>query len=272
MGATHILMAPTNVVDLLNFPGLDTYDLSALRHLMCGVGYLAPELLLELKERLPSAAKITRGYGMAEGPVIAMRINDPFEMGTKVLGKPCCEADEYRIVDGDGNDVAEGGEGELITRGPHIFRGYFKQPDENDKVFDKNGYFHTGDIAIRDAEGHYMITGRLKEWIRRGGLTIIPVELEEILIKHPLVEKVAIVGMPDPRLGERTCAYVKPAQGRTITLDEVIKILTDAELATFKMPERLELLGEMPVTQHDKVDKKLLRERITDRLKAEGVL
>ncbi len=125
--------------------------------------------------------------------------------------------------------------------------------------------------AVRNAEGHYMITGRLKEWVRRGGLTIIPMELEEILIKHPLVEKVAIVGMPDPRLGERTCAYVKPAQGRTITLDEVIKILTDAGLATFKMPERLELLGEMPVTQHDKVDKKLLRERITDRLKAEGV-
>ncbi|MFQ5825957.1 MAG: AMP-binding protein, partial [Dehalococcoidia bacterium] len=272
MGATHILMAPTNVVDLLNFPDLDKYDMSALKHVMCGVGYLAPELLHSLRERLPSSTKITRGYGMAEGPIIVMRMDEPFEMGTRVLGKPCCEADEYRIVDPEGNDMGGGEEGELVTRGPHIFRGYFKQPDENEKAFDKDGYFHTGDIAVRDAEGNYMITGRIKEWIRRGGLTIIPVELEEILIKHPQVEKVAIVGMPDPRLGERTCAFIKPAQGQTITLDDVVKILTDAGLATFKMPERLELLDEMPVTQHDKVDKKLLRQEITDKLKAEGVL
>ena len=267
---THILMAPTNVVDILNFPDLNKYDLSSLRHIMCGVGYLAPELLKSFRQKIPATCSITRGYGMAEGPIILMEHNEPFEKGFYTLGRPCCPDDEYKIIDTNGKEVPYGQEGELVTRGPHVFRGYYKNPQENAISYTTDGFFRTGDIAIRDRYDGYMITGRIKEWIRRGGMTIVPVELEEPLLKHPKVENVAIVGMPDQRLGERTCAYIKPKAGQTITLEEVTSFLAAQGLATYKLPERLELVDVMPVTAHDKVDKKLLRQQIADKLKKEG--
>ncbi|MBI4288777.1 MAG: AMP-binding protein [Chloroflexi bacterium] len=268
--ATHVLMAPTNVVDILAFTDLEKYDLSSLRHIMCGVGYLAPDLLKAFRQKIPATCKITRGYGMAEGPIILQDHNEPFEKGFHTLGRPCCADDEYKIIDSNGKEVPQGQEGELVTRGPHVFRGYYKNPQENAISFTNDGFFRTGDIAVKDKEGGYMITGRIKEWIRRGGMTIVPVELEEPLLKHPKVENVAVVGMPDPRLGERTCAYIKPKTGQNITLEEVTSFLAAQGLATYKLPERLELVDVMPVTAHDKVDKKLLRQQIADKLKKES--
>ena len=207
---------------------------------------------------------------MAEGPSIRTRLDDPFEIGFHSVGRPCCPDDEFKIIDSDSQEVPRGEQGELVTRGPHVFRGYYKNPQENALSFTSDGFFRTGDLAVQDKTGDYMITGRIKEWIRRGGMTIVPVELEEPLLKHPKVENVAIVGMPDARLGERTCAYIKPKAGQTITLEEVISFLAAQGLATYKLPERLELLDVMPVTVHDKVDKKLLRQDIADKLKKEG--
>ncbi len=267
---THILMAPTNVVDILSFPEWNKYDISSLRNIMCGVGYLAPELLKALREKMPATCKITRGYGMAEGPSIRTRLDDPFEMGFLSVGRPCCPDDEFKIIDSDSKEVPRGQQGELVTRGPHVFRGYYKNPQENALSFTNDGFFRTGDLAVQDKAGDYMITGRIKEWIRRGGMTIVPVVIEEPLLKHAKVENVAIVGMPDPRLGERTCAYIKPKPGKTLTLEEVTSFLAAQGLATYKLPERLELVDVMPVTVHDKVDKKLLRQQIADKLKAEG--
>lgn len=267
---THILMAPTNVVDVLNYPDWNKYDLSSLCHIMCGVGYLAPELLKAFREKIPATCKITRGYGMAEGPIIRMGMEEPFETGFHSLGRPCCPDDEYKIIDAEGQVVPQGEEGELVTRGPHVFRGYYKNPQENALSFTSDGFFRTGDIAVQHKDGSYMVTGRIKEWIRRGGMTIVPVELEEPLLKHPKVENVAVVGMPDLRLGEKTCAFIKPKAGQTIALEEVTSFLSAQGLATYKLPERLEIVDTIPVTAHDKVDKKLLRQIIADKLKREG--
>ncbi|MBI4287482.1 MAG: AMP-binding protein [Chloroflexi bacterium] len=267
---THILVAPTNIVDILNYPDWDKYDLSSLRHITCGVGYVAPDLLKAFRTKIPATCKITRGYGMAEGPSIRTSLDEPFEKIFSTVGRPCCPDDEFKIIDSDGKEAPQGQEGELVTRGPHVFRGYYRNPQENAVSFTKEGFFRTGDMAAQDKEGGYMITGRIKEWIRRGGMTIVPVELEEPLLKHPKVQNVAVVGMPDPRLGERTCAYIKPKAGQTITLEDVTSFLAAQGLATYKLPERLELVDVMPVTVHDKVDKKLLRQDIADKLKKEG--
>ncbi|MBF8304707.1 MAG: 2,3-dihydroxybenzoate-AMP ligase [Dehalococcoidia bacterium] len=266
---THILMAPTNVVDILSFPEWNKYDISSLRNIMCGVGYLAPELLKGLRDKVPATCKITRGSAWQKGPVSGLASMTHLKWDSIVLAGLAARMMSLKLYS-DGNEVPRGEQGELVTRGPHVFRGYYKNPQENALSFTNDGFFRTGDLAVQDKAGDYMITGRIKEWIRRGGMTIVPVEIEEPLLKHPKVENVAIVGMPDPRLGERTCAYIKPKPGKTLTLEEVTSFLAAQGLATYKLPERLELVDIMPVTVHDKVDKKLLRQQIADKLKAEG--
>jgi len=161
-------------------------------------------------------------------------------------------------------------EGDLLVRGPSQFVGYFKRPDFTRESYAADGWFRTGDRAMLDREGFLSITGRSKDLIIRGGENIPVAEVESLLFAHPKVAGVAIVGMPDPRLQERACAFIIPKAGETVTLAEVVAYLEAKQLARQKFPERVELVTEFPMTPSGKIQKFRLRQLVTEQLEREA--
>ena len=164
--------------------------------------------------------------------------------------------------------MPRGSDGELLVRGPMVTRGYVNQPELTARHFLEDGFFRTGDRARMDEDGYVRITGRIKDLIIRGGVNISPVDIEGVLFSHPRVANVAVVGMPDARLGERICAYVVAHPGQTLTLAEVQRWMAAARMAKPKWPERVEIVDALPMTPSGKVQKFRLRERIAARLAA----
>ena len=158
----------------------------------------------------------------------------------------------------------------MLTRGPYTIRGYYKAPEHNRRAFTSDGYYRTGDVVCLSHGGNLMVEGREKDMINRGGEKISAEEIENLILAHPSVFNVAVVAMPDPVLGERTCAYVIPKPGVSLTFQELIAFLKQKQIATFKLPARLEVLASFPLTSVGKVSKKDLREDIVCKLKAEG--
>jgi cyclohexanecarboxylate-CoA ligase len=177
---------------------------------------------------------------------------------------------ELRVVDADGLPVAAGHEGDLLVRGAAQFVGYFRRPEFTAEGHTADGWFKTGDRGTLDPAGYLAITGRSKDLIIRGGENIPVVEVENLLYTHPKIAGVAIVAIPDPRLGERACAVVIPREGQTITLGEIVTFLEGHELARQKLPERLELVSEFPMTPSGKIQKYRLRELVAERMGARG--
>ena len=157
-----------------------------------------------------------------------------------------------------------------MAKGPCIFQGYFKGESENQEAFTSDGFFRTGDIARFDSDGHVIITGRKKDIIIRGGENISAFEVEELITGHPKVQQVAAVGMPDSVLGERVCAFVKPKKEMVVSLEEIVSYLRTKKASVLYFPERIEVIEEMPLTKVGKVDKRILREEIKEKLKKEG--
>ncbi|MFQ5826687.1 MAG: (2,3-dihydroxybenzoyl)adenylate synthase, partial [Dehalococcoidia bacterium] len=267
---TQTHMVPTQLVDLLNYPQLHQYDTGSLRIVESGGAHVPSELVRNAVATF--GCKFINTFGMAEGPIIFTRLNDPFETVCDTVGRPCCPDDELKIVDEAGRELPPGQEGELVSRGPHVIRGYYRNPEENKRAFDDDGFFHTGDLATIDQDGNLRITGRKKDMILRGGENVSAVELEELLVTHPKVADAAVIGMPDPRLGEKVCAYIKPKPEETITFDELIAFLRKKQIASFKLPERIEVIEQFPLTAIGKISKKDLREDIAGKLGAEGKL
>ena len=157
-------------------------------------------------------------------------------------------------------------DGELVSKGPGVFTGYFKSPEENAKTFTRDGLFRTGDQAREDEFCNIWITGRIKDIIIRGGENISAVEIEGLISVYPDIQDVAIVGMPDKILGERTCAYIIPKPGKKPTLQEIVAFLKGRGASVLQLPERVELVDELPMTKVGKVDKKALREDIKKKI------
>jgi non-ribosomal peptide synthetase component E (peptide arylation enzyme) len=254
-------LVPTQAIAVINLPDLARFDLSSLKVVLCGAAHVPPELVRNIRSKLD--CEVTNGYGMTEGLANATRVGDPLEVTCETVGRPICPGDEYRVVNEEGQVLPPGQEGELIARGPCIFRGYYKAAEYNRNAFNAEGFFFTGDLATFDHQGNLRITGRKKDMILRGGENISAEEIEELLITHPQVEEAAVVGMPDERLGERVCAYLRTRPGQTVTLEEAVSFLREQGIASFKFPERVELINEFPLTPVGKVSKKTLRERIT---------
>jgi cyclohexanecarboxylate-CoA ligase len=209
-------------------------------------------------ERL--GAFIHSGWGMTEnGCATGARRGDPPEKVFSTDGRPM-RGMECRVVDEEGRPVPPGTEGRLQSRGAHQFVGYLKRPDKYDT--DAEGWFQTGDLARMDAEGFIRITGRAKDIIIRGGENIPVVEVEELLYRHPAVQDAAIVAMPDERLGERGCAFVTLKPGMDLTFEEMIRWLEQHRMARQYLPERLEVVPEMPRTPSGKIQKFKLRETV----------
>ena len=251
-------------------PDLARYDLSSLRTLACGGANFAPELVRGVRDKI--GCRPVNVFGMAEGPTITTRADDPFEAVCDTVGKPTHDWDEIRVVDDDGRPVPVEEEGEVVARGPDVIRGYFKVPEINREAVDAEGWFHSGDFGRMDENGRLRITGRKKDMILRGGENIATLEVEHPLLTHPKVQDVAVVAMPDPRLGERVCAFVRPRDGQVITLEEVREHLEREGVAKYKWPERVELMDELPLTNVGKVAKNVLRERIKVQMESEGAI
>lgn len=257
-GVSVTVLVPTLIGDILKFPDLDKYDLSSLSVVESGGAEAVPAMIRAFSARIKG--RVLNVFGMSEGVIFMPRLNASMEVASETIGKPCCPEDEFRIVDESGMEVPAGTEGELAVRGPHCFRGYFKDPEENRKSFDAEGYFHTGDLAVLRPDGNVKLVGRKKDMIIRGGENISASEVEELLRTYEKIQDVAVVGMPDARLGEKVCAFVIPAAGQKLTLDEVSAFLKTKNMAIFKFPERIELVQQFPLTSVGKVDKKKLRE------------
>ncbi|MBF6190578.1 AMP-binding protein [Nocardia sp. CDC186] len=231
-------------------------DLSSLRLLQVGGARLAE---VNAKEVTPAlGATLQQVFGMAEGLINHTRLDDPAELLHTTQGRPLSPADEIRVVDGDGNDVAPGAEGELLTRGPYTIRGYYRAPEHNARAFTPDGFYRSGDLVRRLPSGHLVVSGRIKDVINRGGENVSCDELEEHLLAHPAVRHAAAVGLPDAALGEKVCA-VLVVDGEMPTLAELKSFLAARGLATYKLPDVLRRSDKLPITAVGKIDKKALR-------------
>ena len=207
---------------------------------------------------------------MAEGLVTLNRLDDPPAIRHETVGPSWCEDDEIRLLDDQGREVPSGEVGELAVRGPYTLRGYFRAPEVNKRAFTADGFYLTGDLLRRHPSGGFVVAGRKRDLINRGGEKISAEEVENLLLGHPDVRNVACVPMPDPVLGERSCAFVIPAAGAHPTLKKLTDYLTGQGLAKFKLPERLEVVADFPLSPFGKVWKKELEKRIRELLEAEA--
>lgn len=267
-GVTYFFAVPTLITDMLNDPELDRYDLSSLSTIFIGGGHVSPELVKTATDRLKVFVCV--GYGSTEGAGTGSRPYDRLEAVATSSGRNLCPYDRYKIIDMEGKEVPSGQEGEIVFRSPCMFTGYYKDEEEDSLVFSPDGFCYTGDIGKFDPYGNLVITGRKKDIIRRGAESISAPEVEAMVVRHPKVLRAAAVGMPDPRLGERICVYLQLVSGEKVTFDEIVSYLKDQGASLFFLPERIEVLEELPRTAMDKVDKKKLKEDITGKLEAEG--
>jgi 2,3-dihydroxybenzoate-AMP ligase len=266
---THIAVVPALLIRLINDPSIKKFDLSSLEVIQSGGQRLQPEVRRRTKELIPSVT-VQENFGMAEGMLMFVRFDDPEKVRMETVGRPVSPDDEVRLVDDDDNEVAPGEVGEFLARGPYTLRGYYGVPEYNARAFTTDGFYRSGDLMRRHPSGNYMVEGRKKDLINRGGEKISAEEIENLILMHPAVQNVACVPMPDPVLGERMCACVILRRGAALTLQELVAFLMKEEIAKHKLPERLEILDDFPLSPFGKVSKKDLTERITRKLKEEG--
>ncbi len=267
---TSVIWVPTLAQRLLQYEDLDKYDLSSLKKMHSAGGAAFPELVREVFERLNM--RFHNGYGATEGMTCITTAEDSIDTVCCTVGRKTCPRDEYKVVDFDGNTLPVGKQGELLLKGPSVFAGYYKNLEENALVFDKDGFFKTGDLAVIDENGFIKLTGRIKEMINRGGESISATMIEGFINKHPDVAIVAVVPMPDPFMGERICAYIQPVAGCALTFESVIAFLKQEKASVQALPERIEFVDAMPYTAAQKLDKTALKQDIRKKLEAEGVI
>jgi non-ribosomal peptide synthetase component E (peptide arylation enzyme) len=228
-----------------------------------------PALFDELEQRGLWSGQL---FGMGEGLFLTTRPGAPREARATTVGSPLSPMDEIRILEpGSAAELPDGQVGELCCRGPYTVRGYFDAAAHNARAFTPDGFYRTGDLASIRAIGgqrYVSIEGRIKEVINRGGEKVNAAEVELLLLRHPRVTAAAAVAMPDPRLGERTCAYLV-VHGEPLTLADIREHFVQLQVATFKWPERIEHLPEIPRTLVGKTDKKLLQADIAAKIAAE---
>ena len=274
----YTLLVPAVVNMMLKHPALEKVDLGFIKTIT--VGSAPPSLwsLQEFKKRWD--IDIGNIWGQNEGTAIISGVKDVPDMETRVDSLPrygvsgvVWSADtakfiQTKIVDGQDNELTgEGDVGELLYRGPNVIPGYFKRPDLNEKSFDKDGYIRTGDLFQLTGGGKYLkFFDRAKDIIIRGGYNISAQEVENAIMGHPDVADVAAIGMPDEDLGERTCVYIVPAEGKTIDLQGVVNFMKDQGTAVYKLPENLIVVDQIPRNPVGKVVKNRLRDDLKKRL------
>jgi 2,3-dihydroxybenzoate-AMP ligase len=266
-GATWTMSPPGLAREYLSHPAFDdavarlgTWVLTAAR---------VPRPVFD--ELTGRGVRVTQAFGMSEGLFLFTPRDAPADLRAETVGVPISPLDEVRVLrPGTEVEVAEGETGELAVRGPYTIRGYLAAPDRDREAFTAEGFYRSGDLVrTRRYAGmlSYSVEGRVKDLIDRGGEKINAEEVELLVAGHPAVAEIALVAMPDPRLGERGCAYVVPRDPQNPpSLADICAYLEAAGLAKYKWPERLELIGTLPRTQIGKVAKSALREDIARKL------
>ncbi len=250
----------------LNSPVPDQFDLASLKVIQNGGARLAPELRGRMRERFGCIAQEI--YGTAEGLINMVPLDAPDELLLNSSGVPVCEDDEIKVLDDDGNEVPDGEPGELVTRGPYTIHGYYNAPEKQAEAFTPDGFYRMGDI-VRKQGRHVFTEGRRKDLINRGGEKISCEEVENLIFGHPKVKAVTLVAMPDPVFGEKACAFVIAKDGQTLAFDELIAFLRAQKIASFKLPERLEVVSQFPLSPVGKILKRQLREMIAAKMENE---
>jgi len=253
MGATPFLI---DVVQSMQRTG---QRLPALRYFLCG-GAPIPEIVVRQAREV--GLRVLSIYGSTESPPHTVTWpSDPESLAWQADGRPL-PGIEVRVVDDSGRDVPQGEEGEQLSRGPNTFIGYLDEPELTAKALDADGWYRSGDLARITEDGSVRIVGRRKDVIIRGGQNISVREVEDVLLKHPACEKVAIVGIPHSRLGEVACAVVVSRAGQAFEFDDMVSFLTAQGIARFKLPEHLVLRDQLPVTASGKIQKFKLRQEL----------
>ncbi len=254
---TRFFAVPPMVLGLANAPIVDDYDTSSLQQIFSGAAPLGAELAAQASARL--GCEVVQGYGMTElSPVSHSTVEGDFRAGTSGV---TISNTECRIVDPDsGEDQDVGGRGELWVRGPQVMTGYLNNETATQETIDADGWLHTGDIAIIDEHGHMSIVDRLKELIKYKGFQVAPAELEALLITHPKIADVAVIGIPDDEAGELPKAFITATAGETVTLEEV-QTLVSEHLVSYKQIREIELLDAIPKSASGKILRKDLRTR-----------
>jgi 2,3-dihydroxybenzoate-AMP ligase len=241
------------------------FDLSSLMVIQNGGARLAPELRARLRKDVGCIPQEI--YGTAEGLINMTRLDDPEDLLLESSGAPVSELDEIRVLDDAGRELPDGEAGELVTRGPYTIRGYYNAPDINAKAFTEDGFYRMGDV-VRKRGRHVFTEGRRKDLINRGGEKISCEEVENLVFALPQVRQVSLLAMPDPVFGERACACVVLHPGMQLTFEELVAYLKRQGIATFKLPERLEVMPAFPVSPVGKILKRELRELVIQRMAA----
>jgi len=239
----------------------DPVDLSSLKYILIGAAKFETSSAKKLEENFQ--CKIIQGYGLGEGVTCFTCPNDPTDVSWNTQGTPISTGDILRIIDEAGNEVSAGESGELIETGPYTFFGYYRAPDLNEVLFTKDGFFVTGDKAMKTPEGNLIILGRVREQINRAGENIVPEEIESLIKKSEYIIEVAVIGISDMELGERTCA-VAVKNKKELTLAELRKFLSEIGIAPFKLPDQLIYVEQLPYKNVGKVDKKTLKKMFGD--------
>ena len=268
---THIHVVPALLIRWVNDPLIKKSDLSSLQVIQSGGQRLQPEVRRRTKELIPGVT-VQENFGMSEGLLMFVRLDDPEDVRMETVGRPISPDDEVRLVDDDDNEVAPGEIGEFLARGPYTLRGYYGAPEHNARAFTSDGFYRSGDLMRQHPSGNYMVEGRKKDLINRGGEKISAEEVENLILTHPAVQNAACVPIPDPTLGERMCACVILRRGAALTLEQLVSFLTTEEIAKHKLPERLEIMDDFPLSPFGKVSKKDLTEKIALNPKKEGKL
>ena len=254
---TRFFAVPPIILGLAKHPIVDQYDMSSVRQIFSGAAPLGAELAAEAGERL--GCEVVQGFGMTElAPVSHCTVEGDFRPGTSGV---TVSNTESRIVDPvTGEDQGVGDRGELWVRGPQVMKGYLNNDEATAATVDADGWLHTGDVAIIDEYGHMTIVDRLKELIKFKGFQVAPAELEALIITHPKVADVAVIGIPDAEAGELPKAFVTPVEGETVTLEEIQELVAQ-HLVSYKQIKVLEVIEEIPKSAAGKILRKELRAR-----------
>jgi len=254
---------PTLFQSILDHPDRSRFDLSSLRISATGAADIPVELIRRMREDLRFQT-ISTGYGLTEaGTVTGTWPEDDFETIATTVGRPRPGV-ELRIADDDGVERPVGEPGEVLVRGYSVMRGYLDDPTETARAIDADGWLHTGDLGVIDERGCLRIVGRKKDMFIVGGFNAYPAEIENLLLGHPSISRVAVVGMPDARLGEVGMAFVVLTPGARLSPDALIEWARGA-MANYKVPRAVELVGELPLNAAGKVEKEILRARAASR-------
>ena len=261
-GVTGAVMVPTMIARIAGLPNLDAYDLSTLRWVVCGGGMLPYDVGARFEDT--TGAKIVQGYGLMDyGALASHGVDDPREMRLRSNGR-LMPGTEFLVLDEAGRPLPQGAIGEICARGPHCNGDYISDP-KGMRIAWRDGFFHTGDLGRVTEDGYLVLEGRSKDIIIRGGQNISAHEVTTILCRHPAILDAALVRMSDHELGERACAFVVLHPGRALDFAEMVAFMKSQEVAIYKIPERLEIVTQFPMTAAgNKVDKRALEARLRE--------